>query len=467
FYTSGKRLRIPKGCPAEIYKLINECWADIDKLQKEPQAVMRDINQILYQVYNSRRTHSYATAFPKLFNDHERTDKRNSEISDNNDSSDCESRASSLFTDRTSLPWDDPDDSNARLIRLSETDNDAEEELSAYLGWLTDGTIGDDIDGQINDKASCLDSVNKLDRNCGGRDGLLGQMQGIFELDAECNVILQGRIGQGFYGEVYRGTLERDNAKDSEPQQVAVKKLKTRALEADIRDFEREIAIMKTLKHPNVVEILGVISEPEVCLVMEFVKHGSLQSYLAIHRENITHKKLLGFALDIATGMDYLGRKSIVHRDLAARNILVADETLVKISDFGLAQVTGKNDYYILQTNRDLPIKWYAPESLRDGRFSAKSDVWSFGVTMYETFGLGEDPKLPGVGNDRDNGENEEESGIELLDALERGTRLPCPPSCPQIVYVKLMHPCWQLQSNQRPDFATLCCSIRELLNQY
>lgn len=115
---------------------------------------------------------------------------------------------------------------------------------------------------------------------------------------------------------------------------------------------------MQTLKHPNVVEILGVISEPEVCLVMEFVKHGSLQSYLALHRQTLTHKKLLGFALDIATGMDYLGHKSIVHRDLAARNILVADESKVKISDFGLAQVTGKNDYYILQTNRDLPIKW-------------------------------------------------------------------------------------------------------------
>lgn len=98
--------------------MINECWADIDKLQKEPQAVMRDINQILYQVYNSRRTHSYATAFPKLFNDHERTDKRNSEISDNNDSSDCESRASSLFTDRTSLPWDDPDDSKNNEIKI-------------------------------------------------------------------------------------------------------------------------------------------------------------------------------------------------------------------------------------------------------------------------------------------------------------------------------------------------------------
>lgn len=107
------------------------------------------------------------------------------------------------------------------------------------------------------------------------------------------------------------------------------------------------------------MEILGVIYDPEVRLVMEFVKHGSLQSYLSIHRESLTHKRLLGFALDIASGMDYLGSKSIVHRDLAARNILVASENCVKISDFGLAQVTGKNDYYILQTNRDLPIKWY------------------------------------------------------------------------------------------------------------
>lgn len=106
------------------------------------------------------------------------------------------------------------------------------------------------------------------------------------------------------------------------------------------------------------MKILAATSDPEVCLVMEYIKNGSLQSYLSIHRETLTHKKLLGFALDIATGMDYLGNMNIVHRDLAARNILVANENQVKISDFGLAQVTGKNDYYILQTNRDLPIKW-------------------------------------------------------------------------------------------------------------
>ncbi|OXU22374.1 hypothetical protein TSAR_007732, partial [Trichomalopsis sarcophagae] len=334
FYASGKRLPIPNGCPPEVYKLMTDCWGEIGGSRKQPQAIMRDINQIKYQVYNSRRTHAYATAFPKRANDSELIDDDFSEVTEHNSSSDCESRASSLFTDRTSLPWDDSED-NTRVLAHMEWSGvpfeDTEDVLSTYLGWWAK-TSGDNGD-------------NGYDHD----GGLLGQMQSIFELDADCNVILQGRIGQGFYGEVYLGICEKDSVKDAEPQQVAVKKLKMRALEADLRDFEREIEIMKTLKHPNVVGILGVISEPEVCLVMEFVKHGSLQSYLAIHRESLTNKRLLGFALDIATGMEYLGRMNIVHRDLAARNILVADDNRVKISDFGLAQVTGKNDYYILQ----------------------------------------------------------------------------------------------------------------------
>ncbi|XP_012263583.2 tyrosine-protein kinase hopscotch [Athalia rosae] len=428
YYSSGKRLPMPAGCPGEVYKLMLECWGEVGGPRKQPQAIMRDINQIGHQVYNPRQMHAYETAFPKPFNDSGNGNAEEEEA----DLSDSESRASSLFTDRTSLAWDDGDEGG---MGSGEADQDCEE-LTAYLDQLAKG-------------------------NC-GEGGPLGQMQSIFELDADCNVILQGRIGQGFYGEVYRGTLERDSKDVGNQQQVAVKKLKTKALEADLRDFEREISIMKTLKHPNVVEILGVISEPEVCLVMEFVKHGSLQSYLAIHRETLTHRRLLGFALNIATGMDYLGRKSIVHRDLAARNILVAGEDRVKISDFGLAQVTGKNDYYILQTNRDLPIKWYAPESLRNGKFSTRSDVWSFGVTMYEMFGLGEEPRVPGVGEDGSSG-----GGAELLEALERGSRLPCPPTCPQSVYVKLMYPCWHLHSHERPDFATLCNNIQDLLTQY
>lgn len=105
------------------------------------------------------------------------------------------------------------------------------------------------------------------------------------------------------------------------------------------------------------MEILGVL--PEIALVMEFVQHGSLQSYLKIYKESLSERQLLKYALDIAKGMDYLGTKNVVHRDLAARNILVVDDNHVKISDFGLAQFLGSNDYYILKTNRELPIKWY------------------------------------------------------------------------------------------------------------
>ncbi|XP_033329190.1 tyrosine-protein kinase hopscotch isoform X1 [Megalopta genalis] len=492
YYRSGKRLLMPNGCPTEVYRLMLDCWGDLSGTRKQPQTIMRDINQILYQVYNSRRSHAYTTAFPKLFSSgSKRFDEHNS---DNIDSkSICSESRSSLYTYNTSLPWNDTDDSMQSLMNTNENYIDSTEDLSAHLDLLS---------GARRDSEGCSISENRIPNinrighstqalrighhsnlgevigrnepgteDCGSRgssNGSSGQLRGIYELNIDCNVILQGRIGQGFYGEVYRGTLERDNGKDIEPQQVAIKKLKTRALEADILDFEREIAIMKTLKHPNVVEILGVISEPEVCLVMEYVKHGSLQSYLAIHKQELTNRRLLSFALDIATGMDYLGSMSIVHRDLAARNILVADENRVKISDFGLAQVTGKNDYYILQTDRGLPIKWYAPESIRDGKFSTRSDVWSFGVTMYETFGFGEEPRLPGVDSSTERLQNEQEKGsTELLAALERGTRLPCPSTCPQAIYVKIMYPCWHLQSHQRPDFASLCKDIRDLLDEY
>ena len=214
-----------------------ECWGVIGD-RKHPQAMFRDISNLFNRVYDSRRKRAYATALPKraqgrLLNEVE-ADEQNS-------LSDGESEASSHVTDRTSLPWDEGDESRTQLIGGSENyEEDLNKAISDYFGWIEEngGTVdafGNGDTGTLGDRS--------IDSSIHG--GLLGQMQGIYELCDNCNVILQGRIGQGFYGEVYRGTLEWDDSSRAEPQQVAVKKLKTRALEEDLRDFEREIAIMK------------------------------------------------------------------------------------------------------------------------------------------------------------------------------------------------------------------------------
>lgn len=361
------------------------------------------------------------------------------------------------MTDETFLGYKDE---LLPVLQMSEVDSDLF--VSSQYGASTNGNqqdLGNNEDADSCDLSAILFNFSTAATSLDS----INLMQSIFELDDDYNVVLQGRIGQGFYGEVYRGTLEYVGDKDIEPRQVAVKKLKSSAMASGLQDFEREIAIMKTLKHPNIVEILGVYQDPEISLVMEYVQHGSLQSYLKIYRESLTTKQLLTYALDIAKGMDYLGHKHIVHRDLAARNILVVDEFHVKISDFGLAQVMGTNEYYILKTNRDLPIKWYAPESLRDGKFSPRSDVWSYGVTMYEMFSMGEEPMLTLIGPERTDGQEHQ----NLLDALESGARFPCPVTCPQAIYVRILYPCWDADPHKRPPFLQLCTEIQDLLTQY
>ncbi|CAH1999123.1 unnamed protein product [Acanthoscelides obtectus] len=442
FYLSGKRLPQPLTCSNEIYALMKECW-DIDPhKRKKPQAIMRDVSQILYQVYNSRRTHSYHKVFS-------RTAVTASSTS-----------ISSYNTETTTVPCTE------EFPCTSGTSSRAPSECSVSLSgghsqnWLLGSQeLADVEDSDICDMSNIFPNLN-ISTATTSLDSL-NSMLSIFELDGNCNVVLQGRIGQGFYGEVYKGTLEYIDGEDKEPRKVAVKKLKTTAKSSCLQDFEREINIMKALEHPNIVSILGVLREPEISLVMEFVPHGSLQSYLKINKERLEEPQLLKYALDIAEGMDYLGKKSIVHRDLAARNILVVDENQVKISDFGLAQVMGTNDYYILKTpNRELPIKWYAPESLRDGKFSVRSDVWSYGVTLCEMFNYGEEPNLMIP-------EEEMEAPQQqiLLQALEKGARFPCPPKCSNAIYVRIIRPCWQAESHLRPPFCKLIEEVKDLLN--
>lgn len=146
--------------------------------------------------------------------------------------------------------------------------------------------------------------------------------------------------------------------------------------------------------------------------------------------------------------MHYLEKFNIVHRDLAARNILVVNDKCVKIADFGLAQFTDSTGYYLHSTNsRALPIKWYAPEAIEKHRFSHKSDVWSYGVTLYEMFTFGESPNLV---------QNPDVTADQILQLLNDGKRLERPKFCTQIIYNEMMSICWNIKPNHRPSFSKL-----------
>lgn len=190
---------------------------------------------------------------------------------------------------------------------------------------------------------------------------------------------------------MYRGQLENE---DNTVTTVAVKSFlpaEDPRLEAD---FIQEVKIMKMLNHPNIVKIIGFVEDPQINIIMEYVKHRSFIMYIHAHRPNLTNRRLLKFAADIALGMEYLRSKNIVHRDLAARNILVDSDECVKISDFGLSQIAGPNGYYLARSTRDIPITYYAPETIQSNKYSFESDVWSYGITLFEMFSRGSSPDL-------------------------------------------------------------------------
>lgn len=224
-------------------------------------------------------------------------------------------------------------------------------------------------------------------------------------------VVLQGQIGAGYYGAVIKGELWQNDQNKS--TKVAVKMLNTNS--SSSKDFENESKIMKALKHKNIVKIIGFIHDSSVAIVMEFIEKCNLEVYLKSKSFTPTMNVLLRFSKDIASGMEYLQLKNIVHRDLAARNVLVDSDDTLKISDFGLARFVDNSGYYVVQTvDKALPIMWYAPETLSYSSYSFQSDVWSYGVTMFEVFSGGQDPALV---------EGEMLNPEDIIQALESGVR--------------------------------------------
>ncbi|XP_067846615.1 tyrosine-protein kinase ABL2 isoform X2 [Heptranchias perlo] len=249
------------------------------------------------------------------------------------------------------------------------------------------------------------------------------------------DITMKHKLGGGQYGEVYVGLWKKYSLT------VAVKTLKEDTME--VEEFLKEAAVMKEIKHPNLVQLLGVCTlEPPFYIVTEYMPHGNLLDYLReCNREEVNAVVLLYMATQISSAMEYLEKKNFIHRDLAARNCLVGENHVVKVADFGLSRLmTG--DTYTAHAGAKFPIKWTAPESLAYNTFSIKSDVWAFGVLLWEIATYGMSP-YPGI------------DLSQVYDLLEKGYRMEQPEGCPPKVY-ELMRSCWQWNPMERPSFAEI-----------
>lgn len=257
-------------------------------------------------------------------------------------------------------------------------------------------------------------------------------------------IAMRNKLGGGQYGDVYEGYWKRYD------KTVAVKTLKEDAMA--LPDFIAEAQIMKELHHKNLVQLLGVCTrEAPFYIITEYMCYGNLLDYLRkSDRAKLTPSTLIHMATQVASGMAYLESRNFIHRDLAARNCLVGESNLVKVADFGLARFM-REDTYTAHQGAKFPIKWTAPEGLAYNTFSTKSDVWAFGVLLWEIATCGMAP-YPGV----------ELSNVYSL--LEKGFRMDQPPGCPPNVYM-LMLQCWNWSPSDRPRFRELHSRLENILN--
>lgn len=256
-------------------------------------------------------------------------------------------------------------------------------------------------------------------------------------------------LGEGEYGSVLQGVWVTPEGTEVS---VAVKRL--REVSAG-EGFAREAELMVDLRHPCIVRLLAVCLGPPLMMVQELLPLGSLLSYLQQGCPVDLEEDVPRWAHQVACGMAYLQGRRFVHRDLAARNLLLSSRMQVKISDFGLSRALAMgSDYYRATTGGRWPLKWYAPESVNFGTFSHASDAWSFGITLWEMYTLGELPYGP-------------LTGVQVLALVESGERLAMPDGCPDWAYAAMQH-CWRMAPDQRPHFSDLAAlfaahSVRHL----
>uniref|UniRef100_A0A6J0SJA2 Tyrosine-protein kinase n=1 Tax=Pogona vitticeps TaxID=103695 RepID=A0A6J0SJA2_9SAUR len=257
-------------------------------------------------------------------------------------------------------------------------------------------------------------------------------------------IIDEVELGAGNFGSVRKGVY-RMRKKQID---VAVKMLKGGNGKAERDDMMKEAQLMHQLDNPYIVRVIGVCDAEALMLVMEMASAGPLNKFLYTKRDEVPVNNVVELMHQVAIGMKYLEEKNFVHRDLAARNVLLVNQHYAKISDFGLSKALAADDsYYLAKTTGKWPLKWYAPECILFRKFSSKSDVWSYGVTMWEAFSYGQKPY-------------KKMKGPEVMAFIEGGKRMECPPRCPPEMY-KLMQLCWTFKWEDRPDFAAVETLIR------